>query len=261
MWNCCHKQTINCTHESTGENCSQIYFLFSYKEKVIIIYTVEKIVEKVLYSNSTNFVEIKYLNRVKKELKNVKYNIYEPFIGATKIILYNKMPNIKIYEIVSSNDLRHQDILGTLYSLNISDEMFGDVVIWNNRYFIIILSSIDNYIKSNLTSIKNSKVDLIEKNPYYLKDYKQEYEEYIIIVPSIRVDVIVSKIINSSRSNALEKIKNGDIYLNYELLTKPTYMLKENDIFSIRKYGKYKFLGEINKTKKGSLVIKYLKYV
>ncbi len=228
---------------------------------MIIIYTVEKIVEKVLYSNSTNFVEIKYLNRVKKELKNVKYNIYEPFIGATKIILYNKMPNIKIYEIVSSNDLRHQDILGTLYSLNISDEMFGDVVIWNNRYFIIILSCIDNYIKSNLMSIRNSKVELIEKDPYYLKDYKQEYEECIIIVPSIRVDVIVSKIINSSRSNALEKIKNGDIYLNYELLTKPTYMLKENDIFSIRKYGKYKFLGEINKTKKGSLVIKYLKYV
>lgn len=228
---------------------------------MIIIYTVEKIVEKVLYSNSTNFVEIKYLNRVKKELKNVKYNIYEPFIGATKIILYNKMPNIKIYEIVSSNDLRHQDILGTLYSFNISDEMFGDVVIWNNRYFIIILSCIDNYIKSNLMSIRNSKVELIEKDPYYLKDYKQEYEECIIIVPSIRVDVIVSKIINSSRSNALEKIKNGDIYLNYELLTKPTYMLKENDIFSIRKYGKYKFLGEINKTKKGSLVIKYLKYV
>lgn len=228
---------------------------------MIIIYTVEKIVEKVLYSNSTNFVEIKYLNRVKKELKNVKYNIYEPFIGATKVILYNKMPNIKIYEIVSSNDLRHQDILGTLYSLNISDEMFGDVVIWNNRYFIIILSSIDNYIKSNLTSIKNSKVDLIEKDPYYLKDYKQEYEEFNIIVPSIRVDVVVSKIINSSRSNALEKIKNGDIYLNYELLTKPTYMLKENDIFSIRKYGKYKFNGIINETKKGNIIVNISKYV
>jgi len=228
---------------------------------VIIIYTVEKIVEKVLYSNSTNFVEIKYLNRVKKELKNIKYNIYEPFIGATKVILYNKMPNIKIYEIVSSNDLRHQDILGTLYSLNISDEMFGDVVIWNNRYFIIILSSIDNYIKSNLISIRNSKVDLIEKDPYYLKNYKQEYEEFNIIVPSIRVDVIVSKIINSSRSNALEKIKNGDIYLNYELLTKPTYMLKENDIFSIRKYGKYKFNGIINETKKGNIIVNISKYV
>ena len=228
---------------------------------MIIIYTVEKIVEKVLYSNSTNFVEIRYLNRVKKELKKVKYNIYEPFSDATKVILYNKMPNIKIYEIVSSNDLRHQDILGTLYSLNISDEMFGDVVIWNNRYFIIILSSIDNYIKSNLASIRNSKVDLIERDPYYLKDYKQEYEECIIIVPSIRVDVIVSKIINSSRNNALEKIKNGDIYLNYELLTKPTYMLRENDIFSIRKYGKYKFNGIINETKKGNIIVNISKYV
>ena len=228
---------------------------------MIIIYTVEKIVEKVLYSNSTNFVEIKYLNRVKKELKNIKYNIYEPFVGATKVILYNKMPNVKIYEIVSSNDLRHQDILGTLYSLNISDEMFGDVVIWNNRYFIIILSSIDNYIKSNLITIRNSKVELIEKNPYYLRNYKQEYEEFNIIVPSIRVDVIVSKIINSSRSNALEKIKNGDIYLNYELLTKPTYMLKENDIFSIRKYGKYKFNGIINETKKGNIIVNISKYV
>ena len=228
---------------------------------MIIIYTVEKIVEKVLYSNSTNFVEIKYLNRVKKELKNVKYNIYEPFVGATKVILYNKMPNIKIYEIISSNDLRHQDILGTLYSLNISDEMFGDVVIWNDRYFIIVLECVENYVLSNLLRIKNTPVELIEKDNNYLKDYKQEYEECVAIVPSLRVDVVISKIINTSRGNTLEKIKNNEIYLNYELLTKPTYSLKENDIFSIRKYGKYKFIGIVNETKKGSLVIKYLKYI
>ena len=61
---------------------------------MIIIYTVEKIVEKVLYSDSTNFVEIKYLNKVKKELKNIKYNIYEPFLESTKVILYNKIPCI-----------------------------------------------------------------------------------------------------------------------------------------------------------------------
>ena len=85
---------------------------------MIIIYTVEKIVEKVLYSNSTNFVEIKYLNRVKKELKNVKYNIYEPFSGATKIILYNKMPNIKIYEIISKKDTKLNIFYRTFYLLH-----------------------------------------------------------------------------------------------------------------------------------------------
>ena len=72
-------------------------------------------------------------------------------------------------------------------------------------------------------------------------------------------------------------VKQEEIYLdmtkrlkfdNYEIvrdrkdaIIKGIDMLKENDIFSIRKYGKYKFLGEINRTKKGSLVIKYLKYV
>ena len=228
---------------------------------MIIIYTVEKIVEKVLYSNSTNFVEIKYLNRLKHELKGVNYNIYIPFDSATKIILYNKIPNVKIYEIKSNIKLRHQDILGTLYSLNISDEMFGDVVIWNDRYFIIVLECVENYVLSNLLRIKNVPVELIEKDNNYLKDYKQEYEECVAIVPSLRVDVVISKIINTSRGNTLEKIKNNEIYLNYELLTKPTYSLKENDIFSIRKYGKYKFIGIVNETKKGSLVIKYLKYI
>lgn len=228
---------------------------------MIIIYTVEKIVEKVLYSNSTNFVEIRYLNRVKKELKNVKYNIYEPFSGATKVILYNKMPNVKIYEIVSSNDLRHQDILGTLYSLNISDEMFGDVVCDNGKYFIIVVSSIENYLKSNMLSIRNSNIKLVERKEDYLINYKQKFEEIILIVTSTRMDSIVSKIVNTSRNNALNLLKNGDVFLNYEELTKPTYILKENDIFSVRKYGKYKFSGIINNTKKGNLVIKILKYV
>ena len=70
---------------------------------MIIIYTVEKIVEKVLYSNSTNFVEIKYLNRVKKELKNIKYNIYEPFSGATKVILYNNPMKMMCSELLYNN--------------------------------------------------------------------------------------------------------------------------------------------------------------
>ena len=75
------------------------------------------------------------------------------------------------------------------------------------------------------------------------------------------MDSIVSKIVNTSRNNALNLLKNGDVFLNYEELTKPTYILKENDIFSVRKYGKYKFSGIINNTKKGNLVIKILKYV
>lgn len=215
-----------------------------------------------MYSDNTNFVEIKYINKIKSELKNEKYNIYFPFSDATKIILYKKkVPEIRIYEIISTIPLRHQDILGTLYSLNISDEMFGDVIIDNGRYYIIILPLFENYIKSNFTNIRNSKINLILRKSDYLKYYEQKYEEYTIIASSTRLDLVVSKIVNSSRNNALTIIKNNDVYVNYENIIKPTYMLKENDIFSIKKYGKYKFVKVINKTKKGNLIIKYLKYV
>ena len=229
---------------------------------MIIIYYIEKNVEKVLNGESTNFIEIKYLGKIKNKLKSIKYEIYRPFYDATKVIIYkNKKIDIKVFEIESKVPIRHQDILGTLYSLNISDEMFGDVVCDNGKYFIIVASSIENYLKSNMLSIRNSNVNLVERKEDYLINYKQKFEEIILIVTSTRMDSIVSKIVNTSRNNALNLLKNGDVFLNYEILTKPTYTLKENDIFSIRKYGKYKFSGIINNTKKGNLVIKILKYV
>ena len=229
---------------------------------MIIIYYVEKNVEKVLNGESTNFIEIKYLGKIKHKLKNIKYEIYRPFSDATKVIIYkNKKVDIKVFEIESKVSIRHQDILGTLYSLNISDEMFGDVVCDNGKYFIIVVSSIENYLKSNMLSIRNSNIKLVERKEDYLINYKQKFEEIILIVTSTRMDSIVSKIVNTSRNNALNLLKNGDVFLNYEELTKPTYILKENDIFSVRKYGKYKFSGIINNTKKGNLVIKILKYV
>ena len=39
------------------------------------------------------------------------------------------------------------------------------------------------------------------------------------------------------------------------------HILKENDIFSIRRYGKYKFIGVVKNTKKDNYIIKYLKYI
>ena len=37
--------------------------------------------------------------------------------------------------------------------------------------------------------------------------------------------------------------------------------LKENDIFSIRRYGKYKFVGIVKSTKKNNFIVRYLKYI
>ena len=166
-----------------------------------------------------------------------------------------------MYEVKSKISLKHQDILGSLFSLNITKEMFGDIVIDNGKYYIFVLELISNYIKTNLLFIKNSPIELEEKNLDTLKDYQQKYEEYITISSSLRIDTIISRITNLNRSIVTDKIKNKEILLNYEILNKNSYLLKENDIFSIRKFGKYKFIGIEKKTKKDNYIIKYLKYV
>ena len=59
----------------------------------------------------------------------------------------------------------------------------------------------------------------------------------------------------------LTKIKDKEVILNYEVLIKPYYTVRENDIFSVRKYGKYKFVKVVNYTKKNNYIIEYLKYI
>ena len=109
--------------------------------------------------------------------------------------------------------------------------------------------------------IGNNKVSLEEYPIEYLENYEREYEKYEIIVSSNRIDNVLAKIVKTNRDRIIQKIKDKEIIINYEILYKPSYVLKENDIFSVRRVGKFKYIGIINHTKKDNLVISYLKYV
>ncbi len=229
---------------------------------MITIYNIKKNIDKIKRGDYTYFLDQKEANQVKSKLKKNEYKIFETYPECNKIILYtSNIPNIKTYEIKSKIKLRHQDILGSLFSLNITNEMFGDIIVNEDKYYIFILDVIDKYIKSNLLFIKNAEIELIEKDINEVNNYKQKYEEHNIIVSSLRIDTIIAHIINTNRNNVIDKIKNKEIILNYEILNKNSYILKENDIFSIRKFGKYKFIGVEKTTKKDNLIIKYLKYI
>ena len=55
-----------------------------------------------------------------------------------------------------------------------------------------------------------------------------------------------------------DKFKNREVILNYEVLTNLSYLLKEEDIFSIRKYGKFKYIGKVKQTKKIIILLRYI---
>ena len=226
------------------------------------IYKIDNSVERLLSGKPTLFLDQKEYQNISGKLNKNSYNIYYPYKDSEKIILYkNILPDVSLIEINSYEKLKHSDILGSIMNLNISSSYLGDIIVDNDNYYFYIISDLKNYILENLTLIGNKKVLLKEIDINYLSDYERKYEELEFIVSSNRVDNVIAKLINTSRDNVSDKIKNREVIVNYEELNKSTYTLKEGDIFSIRRYGKYKFVGVVNTTKKNKIVVKCLKYI
>lgn len=224
-------------------------------------YNIEKIIDSLYNKGYTNFLTGKDLVQVKSKLSKNEYKIYEPFEECSKVILYKKtIPDIKLYKIVSKVELRHQDILGTIFSLGLKEDTFGDITKYQDSFYIFLLPHLVDYFKYNLVEIKNNKIELVEEDITITDNFKQEYIIKEYIVSSLRIDNVISTITNNSRNQVLDKFLNKEILLNYEEDIKPTRTLRENDIFSIRKYGKYKFSKIIKTTKKGGLIIEVLQY-
>lgn len=225
------------------------------------MYKIEKNLNRLYRKEATFFLDPKEQLELAKKLKKEPYQIYKPYPDSEKNIFYIKEePKVILYEIKSKIPLEHREILGTLFSLNITSELFGDIVITNNHYYIYVLESIAPYIKNNLLLIKNSHVELIEVPLETLKEYHKEYEAIEIIASSTRIDTVISRLIQTSRPNIIEKIKNKEIILNYDILKNNSYQLKENDIFSIRRYGKYQYIGIKKETKSKNYIIECKKY-
>ena len=225
-------------------------------------YEIEKNVNKIINGESTFFLDGKMRNEVHKRISKMDYNVYYPYVDSEKVIFYvNKEPEVVLFEIQTKEKLRHQDIMGSALNLGIGSEMFGDIIIDNDRYYIYVLDKIKDYFLVNFNKVKNVKITLNEINLDVLKNYKRKYEEKTAIVSSERVDTVISHIIHTSRDNVRTKIKDKEIILNYDILSSSSKNLKKGDIFSVRRYGKYKYEGIINSTKKDNLIIKYYKYI
>lgn len=226
------------------------------------VYKINNAVEKIKTGKNTQFLDGRELKIVTGRLKKNEYNVYYPYKDSEKVMLYTeKVPKVKLFKIYTVENIRHQDVLGSLFALNIDSSYFGDIVFYNDYYYVFVSDDLASYIKDNLKMVGNKKVSLEEVDLSVLDNYERKYEEKEMIISSLRIDNVVSGIINTSRKVALDKIKNKEVVVNYDVMNKNSYILKENDIFSIRRYGKYKFVGIVKSTKKNNFIIRYLKYI
>ena len=213
------------------------------------------------YSTFLNLQEISILKSLKVDSK---YSLFGGYENADRCVAAFSNDEIYSYPIVCikikplqqkfSDKLTHRDFLGALMNLGIERGMLGDIKIINNEGYLFCLDKISQYIVDNLSSIKHTSVKckIIDDIPELFNQIPDE-EEYI--VSSLRIDTVVSAVFKMSRNSASQLINQEKIFINSKTVYKDSVQLKEDDVVSVRGYGKFIYSQTVNETRKHKMVV------
>lgn len=226
-------------------------------------YFVNSVVSRLKKNKSSNFLDPREFSMVTSELNKQKiyYEVFIPYKDAEKVILYNfESPDVVVFEIKSKENVNHRDVLGSLFGLNLEKDVFGDIIV-DEGIYIMVLGHMKDYVKYNLNKIGKYNVELIERSLDVISCFERKFEEKSISATSNRIDLVISKIIGKSRNEVSYLINSKQVFLNYDILTKHIHFLKPGDVFSIRGFGKYRYLDCNLSSKSGKYIINYQKYI
>ena len=157
------------------------------------------------------------------------------------------------------NRVEHRNILGAVHNLGINFNRFGDIIVLENEVYIFVDEEISDYIameftKAGRVNLDFQRVDLAEVG------IEKKYEDFEIVSSSFRIDSIVAKITNKSRSKVKEFLEQDFIKLNHVVLRNGEKTCTSEDIISIRKYGRFVVKGytQIKKSLKYRITISKL---
>ena len=136
------------------------------------------------------------------------------------------------------NKIEHRNILGAIHNLGINFNRFGDIIVLENEVYIFVDEEIADYISMEFT--KTGRVNLnFERVDLSDVTIEKKYEDFEIVSSSFRIDSIVAKITNKSRSKVKEFLEQDFIKLNHVILRNGEKTCTTDDIISIRKYGRF----------------------
>lgn len=145
-------------------------------------------------------------------------------------------------------------------NLGIRREKFADLILQGDLCYIPMVPEIMDYVLENLVKVGNNGVSVREAELTELTSIRREYEEFMILVPSLRLDALVSEITKKSRSQSDELVKAGQVQVNYVETKQRSENVKTGDILTIRGYGKFRIGESAGESKKGRLRLTILKY-
>lgn len=159
-----------------------------------------------------------------------------------------------------AEELTHRDFLGALMNLGIERDTIGDIIVKDKAGYIFVVERIADYIQENLIQVKHTRVkcQFLEELPV---EIQPELEPVELIVSSVRMDSIISKLYRLSRNQSLELFRRKLVLVNGRVFENNSGTPREGDVVAVRGYGKFVFREVCHNTRKGKRAILVERYV
>ncbi len=232
----------------------------------------------------TNFLsvdEVSYLRKRERELTGeAKLFYYGGYEDAERQLLifapdFYGIENVEDFFLTNVEDnpvcaikiekdrfssLSHRDYLGSLMGLGIKREMLGDIKVTDKGCTVFALKSISGYICENLVKVGRGSVSCTVADVSEGYEHEEKSKTVFSSVASLRLDNIASAAFNLSRSNAVNAIEGGTVYVNSVQIMKKDYVVREGDKVVLRGKGKAVVEEILGESKKGRIHINIKKY-
>lgn len=216
--------------------------------------------------------ELSILNNIKADELSTKYYMFGGYefaerqmaVFVSDALFYEKhypiaTLNVKVKYPKFAQQLSHRDYLGALVHTGVDRCKIGDIIVKENQGYIFCHEKIAQFFCDELTQIKHTAVEVsVCDVPDELE--KPNFTEIKGTVSSLRADSIVALAIKQSRNSTLELFRLQKIFINGRLTENTSSILKEDDILTVRGYGRFIFKEILGKTKKDRFYILLLKY-
>nr|WP_263313576.1 RNA-binding protein [Mammaliicoccus sp. Marseille-Q6498] len=152
--------------------------------------------------------------------------------------------------------LTHRNVLGTIMSLGIDRNQLGDIIV-NDKIQFVLTKRFESYIMLELTKIKGAGIKLSSIPFENMIQSNENWLTHDTTVSAMRLDVIVKHVTNTSRTISKKLIDGKRVKVNHREINAVDFIVEENDLLSIKGYGRAMIIANYGQSKKGKLRIKY----
>ncbi|WP_416151028.1 RNA-binding protein [Salipaludibacillus sp. HK11] len=147
--------------------------------------------------------------------------------------------------------IEHPQILGSLMSIGMKRDKFGDILSKEGRFQIIMSQEVADYILVNFQSVGKAKIELEPIPDDQVIEQVKMLEESFVTVSSMRLDTVISEAFRISRSKVKPQIVSESVKVNWKVVVDPSYQLEEGDVLSMKGQGRCELMEKNGETKKG----------